>query len=195
MNIEARKGEPYGLFFGNGYLSDDDGNWLLDAQGRPQRDGERRILGNYNPDWIGGFQNRFSWGPWAMSVLVDGQRGGDIFSVTNWFGEYAGVLESTLRGRENDFCDPGIVVEGYLPDGSWNGDGVNDVTVCPESVLAPFGLASGDIALIGRNLFLWAPNIDNIDPETAFDASNVQGIEFGQYPTARSFGLSISIRP
>jgi TonB-linked SusC/RagA family outer membrane protein len=228
MNIEARKGEPYGVFFGNGYLTDDDGNWMLDASGLPRRDLERRVLGNYNPDWIGGIQNRFSWGPWAMSVLVDGQRGGDIFSVTNWFGEYAGVLESTLRGREDDFCDPGIVVEGYLPDGSWNGDGVNDVSVCPqdyfgrnygnqesgiddatylklrevrlgyelpESMMARFGFSGGDIALIGRNLFLWAPNIDNIDPETAFDASNVQGIEFGQYPTSRSFGLSISIRP
>lgn len=228
MNIEARKGEPYGVFFGDGYLTDADGNWLLDARGRPQRDPERRVLGNYNPDWIGGVSNRFSYGPVEFSVLVDGQKGGDIFSVTNWFGEYAGVLESTLRGRENDFCDPGIVVEGYLPDGTWNGDGVDDQTVCPEtyfgrnygnqeagiddatylklrevrlaydlpeSLVGRFGVSGGTFALIGRNLFLWAPNIDNIDPETAFDASNVQGIEFGQYPTARSLGFSLSIRP
>jgi TonB-linked SusC/RagA family outer membrane protein len=228
MNIEARKGEPYGVFFGNGYLRDDNGNWMLDSRGRPQRDTERRILGNYNPDWLGGISNRFSYGPLELSVLVDGQHGGDIFSVTNWFGEYAGVLESTLRGREEDWCTPGIAVAGILPDGSVNGDGVDDVTVCPEtyfgrnygnqeagiddatylklrevrlgyqlpeSLMGRFGFSGGDIALIGRNLFLWAPNIDNIDPETAFDASNVQGIEFGQFPTARSFGLSLSIRP
>jgi hypothetical protein len=35
----------------------------------------------------------------------------------------------------------------------------------------------------------------NIDPETAFDASNVQGFEFGQFPSARSLGFSVSIRP
>ena len=228
MNIEARKGEPYGVFFGNGYLMDDDGNWMLDSRGRPQRDTERRLLGNYNPDWLGGIQNRISYGPLELSVLVDGQRGGDIFSVTNWFGEYAGVLESTIRGRETDFCTPGIVVEGYLPDGTWNGDGVDDVTVCPESYFGRnygnqaagiddatylklrevrlgyelpesfmdrFGFSGGDLAIIGRNLFLWAPNIDNIDPETAFSAGNVQGIEFGQFPTARSIGFSLSIRP
>ncbi|NNM05028.1 MAG: SusC/RagA family TonB-linked outer membrane protein [Gemmatimonadetes bacterium] len=228
MNIEARLGEPYGLFFGNGYLQDDDGNWLLDSSGRPQRDTNRRILGNYNPDWLGGLQNRFSYGAFDLSVLVDGQKGGDIFSVTNWFGEYAGVLESSLRGREEDFCTPGIVVEGILPDGSVNGDGVDDVTVCPQSYfgrnygnqeasiddatyiklrevrlgyelpgawMARLGFSSGNVALIGRNLFLWAPNIDNIDPETAFDASNVQGIEFGQFPSARSIGLSFTITP
>jgi hypothetical protein len=231
MNIEARLGEAYGVFFGNGYLTengDGTGAWLLDSRGRPQRDTNRRVLGNYNPDWIGGISNRFSYGRLDLSVLVDGQKGGDIFSVTNWFGEYAGVLESSLLGREIDFCDPGIVVSGILPDGSVNGDGVNDVTVCPESYfgrnygnqasgiddatyvklrevrlgyqiptrfMSRFGFSGADIALIGRNLFLWAPNIDNIDPETAFDASNVQGIEFGQYPSARSFGLSLSIRP
>ena len=39
-------GEPYGVMFGNGYLTDDAGDWLLDSRGRPQADPERRILGN-----------------------------------------------------------------------------------------------------------------------------------------------------
>jgi hypothetical protein len=227
MNIEARKDEPYGAFFGNGYLKDDQGRWLLDSRGRPQTDPERRLLGNYNPDWIGGIQNRLSYGPVELSVLVDGQMGGDMFSTTNWFGEYSGVLEQTTRGRENDICDPGIIVAGVLPDGSVNVDGVNDVMVCPESyfhrnfgnhesgisdasylklremrvayelpasLISRFGFSGGNIALIGRNLALWS-KIKNIDPETAFDASNAQGIEFGQFPTARSLGFSISIRP
>ena len=242
MNIEQRKGEECGLFFGNGYLRDDEGRLQLAANGRPRTDAVRRKLGSYNPDWNGGIQNRFSYGAFELSVLVDGQRGGSIFSTTNWFGEYAGVLESTLLGRENDSgtgigpvgptgspigCDPGIVVNGVLPDGSINGDGQNDVRTCPQayfhgnfgnqesgiddasyiklrevrlgfsippSFMSRFGFSGGDLALIGRNLALWS-NIENIDPETAFDASNVQGIEFGQFPTARSLGLSISIRP
>ncbi len=239
MNIEARLGEPYGVFFGNGYLKCGNeqitagdcqaahrGMWLLDADGFPQLDNERRVLGNYNPDWFGGIQNRFSYGPLELGVSVDGQMGGDIFSTTNWFGEYAGVLESTLRGRENDVCDPGIVVRGVLPDGSINGEG-SQVKVCPQdyfhanfgnyeasiddasyiklrevrlgytipaSFMSRLGFSGGEVALIGRNLYLWS-KIKNIDPETAFDASNVQGIEFGQFPTVRSLGFSLSIRP
>jgi len=239
LNIEARAGEPYGVMYGNGYLrcpnednadicaGKEDGLLILDADGRRQVDPERRILGNYNPDWIGGIQNRFTFGRFDLSVLIDGQRGGDIFSVTNWFGEYAGVLESTIEGRENDWDDPGVLVRGVLPDGTINGENGVDVRVVaqdhwgdnwgsqaasiddatfvklrevrlgielPSNWVEWTGFSNAHFALIGRNLALWAPNIDNIDPETAFDASNVQGIEFGQFPTARSFGFSLSLR-
>ena len=227
LNIEARLGEPYGAFFGNGYLRNEEGDLLLTAAGMPRPDPVRRVLGNYNPDWIGGVQNRFSWGPLDVSVLVDGQAGGDIFSTTNWWGEYAGVLTSSLRGRETDFCDPGIVVQGILPDGSRNGDGTNEVNLCPQEFfgrnfgineaaiddasyvklrevrigyelprawVTAAGFTGGTLGLIGRNLYLWS-RIENIDPETAFDASNVQGVEFGQFPTARSIGFSLSLRP
>jgi hypothetical protein len=50
------------------------------------------------------------------------------------------------------------------------------------------------VSLIGRNLWLKA-NVPNIDPETAFDASNVQGLEYGQMPTPRSFGFAVSVTP
>ena len=238
LDVEARGPEtdattgevtyhPYGTLFGNGYLRDSQGRWMLDADGLPRIDPVRRVLGQYQPDWLGGVQNRFTYGPVDLSVLLDGQWGGSIFSTTDWFGEYSGVLESTLRGRETDWCDPGIVVDGVLPDGSVNGDGTNDVTACPmdyfhanfgnheasivdasylklrelrlayqlpSGFMERLGFSGGEIALIGRNLALWSKT-NNIDPETAFDASNVQGIEFGQIPTARSIGMSLSIRP
>jgi hypothetical protein len=238
LNVEARKDEAYGVLFGNGVLrctgpdyegctADQKGLPLLDADGMLQTDPVRRVLGNYNPDWIGGIQNRFTYGPFDLTVLVDGQKGGDVFSVTNWFGEYSGVMKSTLKGREEDWCTPGYLNKGVLPDGRVNGVDA-DVRVCPQdrfegnwgkqelSVddatyvkvrelrlayelprdwVTRFGFSGGNVALIGRNLFLWAPNIDNIDPETAFDASNVQGIEYGQFPTARSIGLSFTITP
>jgi hypothetical protein len=64
----------------------------------------------------------------------------------------------------------------------------------PDALMGRMGFSGGDIALIGRNLALWT-NTPNIDPETAYDASNRQGLESGQFPTARSFGFSVSIRP
>ncbi len=202
-----------------------DGLLILNADGDWQSDPVRRILGNYNPDWIGGIQNRFSYGPWDLSILVQGQKGGDIFSVTDYFGVYAGVLEKTIPGRENDWDDPGVLVRGVLPDGTINGEGGNELRVLaqdhyegiwnkheasildatyvklrelrigyelPSNLVSWMGFNGGNVSLIGRNLLLWS-KCDNIDPETAFDASNAQGIEFGQHPSVRSYGFSLTL--
>ncbi len=240
LNIEARKGYPYGAMFANDVLtcnqaemdagactSAQKGMIMLSKSGLPRTNPVRSVVGNYNPDWNGGIQNRFSYGPWDLSVLFDGQHGGNIFSVTEWFGTQAGVLSRTLRGRTTSETDPGIVVKGVLPDGSVNGvDKTVTVTAqdyfhnwwgkqtyavdkasylklrelrlgyqLPQSVMRRIGFSSGDIALVGRNLFLWTSAHNNIDPETARDASNVQGLESGQFPSARSYGFSLSIRP
>lgn len=47
------------------------------------------------------------------------------------------------------------------------------------------------VAVYGRNLALLHSNIPHVDLETAFDNSNaMQGIEFGQLPSARTIGLT-----
>lgn len=51
-----------------------------------------------------------------------------------------------------------------------------------------------EMAVIGRNLALWT-DVPNVDPETAFNAGNVQGFEYSQYPSARSVGFSVTVTP
>lgn len=65
----------------------------------------------------------------------------------------------------------------------------------PTSLTNRLRVSGLNVALVGRNLALWGTNVPHIDPETAFDASNVQGLEFGQLPTARSIGFNVSVRP
>ncbi len=230
MNIEARAGEPYGAFFGNGYLYNDNGDLLVDDDGYPIRDPVRRVLGNYNPDWTGGLLNRFTLGNLDLSILFDMQQGGDVFSVTNYFGNYAGVLEESVIGREDkpyespsSPCEPGILVDGVrqsdgqpntnrvCPQNYWGDQYGNHESAIydasyvklremklgyrlPSSLISKLGFSSASIAVVGRNLALWT-DTPNIDPETAFDASNVQGIEFGQFPSARSIGFTVTVRP
>jgi len=122
--VEARKGEPYGAIRGYRYERDADGNILVDG-GFPLRENSLSVLGNIQPKWTGGWGNQFSFGNFSINTLLDARKGGKLYSVTNMFGEYAGVLESSLRGRENGACvartpapddacidDPGVVVPG-----------------------------------------------------------------------------------
>jgi TonB-linked SusC/RagA family outer membrane protein len=244
LNIEARKGEPYGVMFGTPFLREDlDGDGKGDPNGRvvvhatggyPLADNaNRRVLGNYQPDWTGGLLNRVSYKNLDLSVLFDMQHGGNVFSVTNMFGRYSGVLEETLEGREIGPCEPGIIVPNsvYISGTDANDKPIytanTDKKVCPElynhalygrhephifdasyvklrevrlglrlpsSWTQRIGLTSADVALVGRNLALWT-DVPNIDPETAFSASNVQGLEYGQFPTARSLGFTVTVRP
>jgi TonB-linked SusC/RagA family outer membrane protein len=64
----------------------------------------------------------------------------------------------------------------------------------PRSLTNRMGVSRMNLALVGRNLFLWT-DVPNIDPETSFNPGNAQGYEWGQFPSARSIGLSLSVTP
>jgi hypothetical protein len=64
----------------------------------------------------------------------------------------------------------------------------------PRTVTNRLGLAAAHVAVMGRNLFLWS-DVPHIDPETALNAGNAQGFEYGQQPSARSIGFSLSLTP
>ena len=54
-------------------------------------------------------------------------------------------------------------------------------------------LKNVNVAVWGRNLFIWGLDNEHIDPETAVTTSgNVQGIEGGALPSLRTFGFNVS---
>jgi TonB-dependent SusC/RagA subfamily outer membrane receptor len=111
-NIEARQGLAYGTLFGYGYERDSATGERLIVDGLPVPSTSKSVLGNVNPDWVGGWTNQFRYGRWELSTLLDVQHGGENFSIGNWWGTYAGTLSNTLTGREVDWDDPGIVAKG-----------------------------------------------------------------------------------
>ncbi len=221
--VEARKGEPYGAIRGYRYLRDPGGNILVDG-GFPLREDTLSVLGNIQPRWTGGWANQFSFGNFSINTLLDARKGGKLYSVTNMFGEYAGVLASSIPGRETDWNDPGVVVRG-----------IDDVTGLPNttSITAEeyyhnlfgyteryvydagyvklrelrlsynlpaswankiMGAHGATIAFTGRNLKMWT-NVPNIDPEFAYSSRNDQGIEVNMSPNPRSIGFNLRIVP
>ncbi|HET9011019.1 MAG TPA: SusC/RagA family TonB-linked outer membrane protein, partial [Gemmatimonadaceae bacterium] len=59
-NLQARVGEPYGQLYGPAFLRDSASGELLLSGGFPQR-GANKVLGNVNPDWVGGWANDFRY--------------------------------------------------------------------------------------------------------------------------------------
>lgn len=126
--VLARRGEPYGVIFGPDYQRDPNGN-IIHVNGVPQKDNTNKVLGNVNPDWIGGITNTFSYKGISLNVLIDAKIGGDVYSMTNAWGRYSGILKETLIGREN-----GIIGEGVMAAGT---DEQGNTIYVPNNVVVP----------------------------------------------------------
>ena len=222
VSAQARTGYPYGVLYGTAFKRDSATGQLL-TDGGLTVSGGQKVLGNSQPDWIGGWSNSFSYKNWTLSALVDAHVGGDVFSITNWWGDYAGVLKSSLPGREVDWNNPGIVVKGIdVNTGQPNTTNVtaeeyqqniypvNESAIyrdtyfklrelrigydLPSRWAHKFNASAVNLAVIGSNLHTWT-TVPNIDPEFAYSNGNTQGIEYASIPSPRSWGISVRITP
>jgi len=98
MTVQAIPGGTYGEMVGAKFLRDDNGAIIVDADGYPERTGTDQVIGNISADFNWGVSNMFSYKGLNLYVLVDGRKGGDIFSVTKMFGVLSGVLAETAQG-------------------------------------------------------------------------------------------------
>ncbi len=222
LNEEARLHQPYGALYGYTFLRDSATGQLLLHNGLPQL-GAQKVLGTVEPDWTGGWNNEFRYKRVTLSALLDIHEGGSIFSVTNFFGQYTGVLASTINGRQKDWNNPGLVIKG-IDDAT----GAANTTVVtseqyyqslfeihqpfvyrdsylklrevrlnldvPASIANMMHAAQLQIAVYGRNL--WTnTKVPNIDPEFSTQTGNFQGVEFASLANPKSFGLQLQVTP
>lgn len=60
------------------------------------------IVGNREPDFIGGFENTFRYKHWQLSVLLDIRKGGDVYNGTEYAMVTNGLSRRTLmNGRQS----------------------------------------------------------------------------------------------
>lgn len=250
VEVHAEVGKPFGSIRSYNYVYDSEGNVVVGTNGR-LLNGPIESIGSVLPEFNLGFLNEFKWKGFDLSVLIDWQKGGSLFSLTNMWGIYSGILEESATTNANgvnvrDDVDAGggILNEGvygyteldeegntivhwtdaegndsdvpvtnttYISAQRWSVDhysrargGQNvfgaDYIKLREIKLGytfdtkKWGPITGlNIALYGRNLAIWGRKIEHIDPEFATSAGNVQGIEGGQLPGLRSYGVNLTL--
>ncbi|MBN8676776.1 MAG: SusC/RagA family TonB-linked outer membrane protein [Chitinophagales bacterium] len=144
VTVEARVGEQMGNMYGIGYerVSSDPnskyydpsgqfvGQVVYNNQGKPIRTSSRILLGNYNPDWLGGIGNTFNFKGLSLGVLFDVRIGGKVYSHTQTVGREGGQIIETLEGRANGYDlnveGNGVIGEGVVQnaDGSFSPNAV-----------------------------------------------------------------------
>jgi len=132
ITINAALNQPYGTIRGSNYVFDQNGNKLISNSGSDSghyliSPTSNEIIGNVNPDWIGGITNTLKYKDLSLSFLIDMRKGGDVFSLDMYYGLATGVLPETAGN--NDLGKPirnsleqggGVILPGTKVDGKPN---------------------------------------------------------------------------
>ena len=171
ISTNASVGKPYGQIEGQTYtyvkgqkvVSADGSAYVLSTT-------TTNVLGNFNPDWIGGVTNTFKFKGFTLSFLVDARKGGTIWSLDQYYAQQSGILFSSTGKNDlgNDKRLPvanggGIILKGVKADGTPN---------------------TTRTAITSGNSLLLPP------PDEAYDASYIKlrELSFGYHIPGRAFG-------
>ncbi|MEP7268055.1 MAG: SusC/RagA family TonB-linked outer membrane protein [Saprospiraceae bacterium] len=215
------KGQPYGDIQSRGFQRDAQGRVIVGSNGLPLiTSGKNVPIANFNPDWLGGINNAFTYKNFNLSFLVDIRQGGTITAFSEAILAGDGFLDYTLPGRDGGLVfgkDVFTNEVAVLQDGSpnnikasaekfWNLVGGRNAPTGEAFVrdasnirLREFVLGyrlpkyKTRVSLVGRNLFFFSNKAKYTDPEaTVGTGNNVDGQEAFSLPTTRSFGISLS---
>jgi TonB-linked SusC/RagA family outer membrane protein len=218
VEVVAEVGGGYGDIYASTYKTDAQGRKVLDAQGRFIVSPDKKKVGNYQPDWVGGMSNTITYKDFSLRFLVDARIGGKVYSGTDAGLDNSGVSKKTLSYREE-----GVVIDGVKEDGSKNTTSISAqeywgsyagvaenyifdqtnirlrelsfIYEMPKSILGKSFIKGASIGVTGRNVFFIYKALDNFDPEGSFSASNfAQGVLFYNMPTSRSLGFNINVK-
>jgi TonB-linked SusC/RagA family outer membrane protein len=127
VTTNAAVGHPYGVLKGTNFIYTN-GQRTVNAQGRYMATASSaEVIGDPNPDWLGGISNSLSYKNVKFNFLIDMRHGGDIFSLDLWYGEGTGLYPQTAGLNENGVPkrDPvseggGVILPGVKEDGTPN---------------------------------------------------------------------------
>lgn len=113
VTTTATVGQPYGVIKGKDFVYFGDPNYekrdpamrIVGTNGRYlQTTASNFIIGDPNPDWIGGISNTLKYKNFSLSFLIDVKQGGDVFSLDMYYGLATGLYPETAG--LNDLGNP-----------------------------------------------------------------------------------------
>jgi TonB-linked SusC/RagA family outer membrane protein len=224
MKVMAIPGEKYGSLFGYDFERSPDGDIIfrngLPAQGELKVLGNYTPdwIGGINNQFtykgvnmsflidtrMGGdmYSMTTTWGRYAgvLTETLIGREGGivgvGVKEVLNDLGEVTGYVKNDVVANAENF-NKAAYVSDVAHSSVFDASFVKLREIKIGYTFQKIGntpIRDVNVSLIGRNLAILYTKVPHIDPESAFSNSNVQGIEFGQIPSARSIGVSVNFK-
>lgn len=151
VQILAVEGENYGDIYGSTYKRVEDksspyyNQLILTGDGLPQLGEQKAYLGNQQANVLLGWTNTVSYKNLALSFLIDGRFGGQIFSGTRFAMQFAGTGAETVTNGERAKYVLGGVIE--KEDGTYE---VNTKEITPQQY---WRTVPGNLGFTERNIY------------------------------------------
>jgi TonB-linked SusC/RagA family outer membrane protein len=127
VSLNAAVGYPYGVIRGKDFVYTNGQRTVNDAGYYMTTTASNIVIGDPNPDWIGGMNNTIKFKSIALNFLLDARHGGDIFSLDQWYGEATGLYPESaglnangVESRKPVAEGGGILLPGVKADGTPN---------------------------------------------------------------------------
>lgn len=146
----------------------------------------------------------------SLGVLEETLEGREYYSGGNGIMVPAGATVVDADGNEGGTLDPTVAARGVDPNVYWGRlGGISEAWVydadyvklrqlsfsytLPSSLLSNTFINRVKIGYVARNLAILHKKTDNIDPESSFSSSNLQGIDSYGLPPTRSHGFQLTV--
>ncbi|MGD9556229.1 MAG: SusC/RagA family TonB-linked outer membrane protein [Mangrovibacterium sp.] len=186
---------------------DEEGNLTGTPDGKVNND-DRRIIGNPHPDFIFGFNNDFKYKNFDLNIFFQGSIGNDMMNYTrlelDWLAGKSNATTDALNRWTPTNTDTNVprasgsnkseVSSRRVEDGSY----VRLKNVAfgynvPERTLNRLKLSKLRVYISAQNL-LTITDYSGYDPEVSFRDSNTNvGLDYGSYPTVKSWTIGVNI--
>lgn len=232
------KGEPFGQIYGYKYLGTWGSDKASDAAAFGQLPGDPRyqdtnndgqinsedltVIGNSFPNFIFGWSNRFSYGDFDLTFLIQGSKGNDLFNMGRIRLESPGEGTSArlldrwttdnqntdvpafieARVREEAGLESKVSIAGDQRISRWVEDAsyvrLKNIMLgynLPVSLTKRFKINNLRVFVSATNL-ITITDYTGYDPETsAYNGNDAQiGVDFSNYPQAKFYNVGLNLQ-
>lgn len=187
----------------------------LNGDGKITPDADRKIIGDYYPDFTYGFSSSFSYKDFDFSFALQGVYGNEVLNTLKHYiavpqGGMNNVAANVNRWKSPENSGNGMTPKAnftttgnntdistyHVEDGSYLK--VQNITLgykFPKQAIQKLGLSYVRIHLTAQNPFMFT-DYSGYNPEVNSNPTNQlgQGEDFGTYPLARSFTFGVNVK-
>ena len=177
---------------------------------------DRTIIGNPNPDFTFGLSNNFSYKSFDLNIFFQGSQGGDIFNMTNVqlnngdANTTRDYFNNAWTSSNTDTDAPRVgnnsnreISSRFVEDGSYVR--LKNIALgynLPTSLSDKINVGGIRVTLSAQNLLTFT-SYSGLDPEVNYfgasgnnntSSNTVQGFDFGNYPTIKSYSFNVNVK-